>query len=210
MYCDMNGDFKMVLHDSPGSNFRTHNISTNKQEGFIIADDMGRFLAFDSTSDHKNPFHMTKRLPEKVDKDEPWCNFLEKQDNQPNFPITSMAQVGDNLIYTTARKQLLKMKTSAEKQDDFGKIAYLSIPFHRMQITAMATCMKSNILVTGSLDKTICVWNYSAPSSSLQLKVCQTVFDEVRTLALHPSGMYMIVAFFDKIKFYNIHPDSIQ
>ena len=150
---------------------------------------MGRFLVFDLTGDHKNPCHMTKRLPEIVDKDEPWHAFLEKQDSQPTFPITSMAQVGDDLIYTTARKQLLKMKISAEKQDDFGKISYLTIPFHRMQITAMCTCMKSNILVTASLDKTICVWNYSAPSSSLQLKVCQTVFDEVRCLALHPSGM---------------------
>lgn len=103
----------------------------------------------------------------------------------------------------------MKMKTSSEKQDEFGKISYLTIPFHRSQITAICTCMKSNILVTASLDKTICIWVYSAPSSSLQLKVCQTVFDEVRAVALHPSGMYLVVAFFDKIKHYNIHPDTL-
>ena len=120
-----------------------------------------------------------------------------------------MVCVGDSLIYTTKRKQLMKMKTSAEKQDEFGKISYLTIPFLRSTITAICTCMKSNILVTASLDKTICIWAYSAPSSSLQLKVCQTVFDEVRAVALHPSGMYLVVAFFDKIKHYNIHPDSI-
>ena len=81
MYCDSNGDFKMVLADSPGNQFKTHTISTNKNEGFIVADDTGRFLVFDSTGDHKTPFHMTKRLPERVDKDEPWSTFLEKQDS---------------------------------------------------------------------------------------------------------------------------------
>ena len=101
------------------------------------------------------------------------------------------------------------MKVSSEKQEDFGKISYLTIPFHRSQITAICTCMKSNILVTASLDKTICIWEYSTISYTLHLKVCQTVFDEVRAVALHPSGMYLVVAFFDKIKHYNIHPETL-
>ena len=209
MYCDMNGDFKMVLSDSPGPLFQITTIAVNRQESFIVADDTGRFQVFETTGDPKNPFQMTKMLPERVDRDEPWSSFLEKQDNQPYLPITSMTHVGDTLVYATKRRQLMKMKTSSEKQDEFGKFSFLTIPFHRAQITAICTCMKSNILVTASLDKTICVWVYSAPSSSLQLKVCQTVFDEVRCMALHPSGMYLVVAFFDKIKHYNIHPDGI-
>lgn len=142
MYCDNNGDFKMMLADSPGATFRIQNIAPNRQEGFFIADNNGRFQVFDTTSDPKSPFQCTKLLPERVDKDEPWSSFLEKQDNCPYFAITSMVQVGDNLIYTTKRKQLMKMKTSSEKQEDFGKISYLTIPFHRSQITAICTCMK--------------------------------------------------------------------
>ena len=152
---------------------------------------------------------MTKMVPERVDREEPWHDFLEKQDGQPFFPTTNMVQVGDNLIYTTKRKQLMKMKASSEKQDDFGKISYLTIPFHRSPITAICTCMKSNILVTAGIDRRICIWEYSTISYTLQLKVCQTVFDEVRAVALHPSGLYLVVAFFDKIKHYNIHPDTI-
>ena len=78
MYCDTNGDFKMMLADSPGPNFKIKSIAPNKQDSFIIADDTGRFQVFDSTSDPKNPFCLTKLLPERVDKDEPWNTFLEK------------------------------------------------------------------------------------------------------------------------------------
>ena len=43
MYCDLNGDFKMMLSDSPGPLFQITAIAANKQESFIIADDTGRF-----------------------------------------------------------------------------------------------------------------------------------------------------------------------
>ena len=78
MYCDMNGDLKMVLSDSPGPLFQITTIAVNKQESFIVADDGGRFQVFETTGDPKNPFQMTKMLPERVDRDEPWSSFLEK------------------------------------------------------------------------------------------------------------------------------------
>lgn len=71
----------MMLSDSPGPGFKIKSIAANKQDSFIVADDTGRFQVYDSTSDPKNPFQLTKMLPEKVDKDEPWSAFLEKQDN---------------------------------------------------------------------------------------------------------------------------------
>ena len=43
MYCDTNGDFKMMLSDSPGPNFKIKSIAANKQDSFIVADDPGRF-----------------------------------------------------------------------------------------------------------------------------------------------------------------------
>ena len=42
MYCDSNGDFKMMLSDSPGPSFRITSMTVNKQESFFIADNTGR------------------------------------------------------------------------------------------------------------------------------------------------------------------------
>ena len=53
-----------------------------------------------------------------------------------------MEQVGDFLVYTTTKRQILKMRIQKEKSDDFGRISYLTIPFHRQKLTAVATCLK--------------------------------------------------------------------
>jgi len=44
------------------------------------------------------------------------------------------------------------MKVLKEKAEDLGKISYLTIPFHRHKLTAVATCMKQPILATAASD----------------------------------------------------------
>ena len=36
------------------------------------------------------------------------------------------------------------------------------------------------------------------------------MFDDVIALALHPSGMFMVAVFFNRIRFYNIFPKRIK
>lgn len=42
-----------------------------------------------------------------------------------------MEQIGDFLVYTTTKRQILKMRIQKDKTDEFGRISYLTIPFHR-------------------------------------------------------------------------------
>lgn len=115
-----------------------------------------------------------------------------------------MTQAGEWLIYTTVKKQLLKMRIQKSKPEEFGTIGYLTTPFHRHAITGMTTCLKAPILITSSTDNVLMLWHYSGPSSSLKLHHVAHLSEAVKAIALHPSGMYLLVAHFDSVKHYSV------
>ena len=61
-----------------------------------------------------------------------------------------MDMAGDWLIYTTKKKQLLKMRMNRDKKDELGRLSYVVYPFHRNRISAIATCMKQALMVSAS------------------------------------------------------------
>ena len=113
LFCDHNCDFKFMLVDSPQHNFRIQNILALKGDDFMIADGSGSFCYYEATGELRNPFKLFKNnLPVAVDTEhEPkWSSHLEEQDSQPYFSITGMEQLGDYVIYTTLKRQILKMR----------------------------------------------------------------------------------------------------
>jgi len=106
------------------------------------------------------------------------------------------------------------MKHIAEKREELGKVSYLTSPLHSNSITGLATCIKRQILVSSSLDKTIRVWSYSTAqninSYYIQLEICEKLFDEVLCLALHPTGNYLVAALNSSIRFYSIYPRDLS
>ena len=128
----------------------------------------------------------------------------------PYFPITGMELIGDCLVYTTENKQIMKLRFNEDKKKDFGKVSFLTVPFHSDKITGIVTCLKRHIVVTASLDRTIRVWSYHSSSSLVTLEICSTMYDEISALALHPSGNYILASFSSKVQFLNIYPKKIE
>ena len=120
-----------------------------------------------------------------------------------------MEQVGDFLVYTTTKRQILKMRIQKEKSDDFGRISYLTIPFHRQKLTAVATCLKQQILATAASDQTLMVWSYTTHPGSLSLQIVKQLLDPILAVAFHPSGFYVVIAHPDRVRIYTVHPDDI-
>ena len=133
LFCDSQCEFKFMLVESPGANFRIQKILALKGDDFIIANDTGSFFYYESTGELRNPFKLFRNsLPTEVDsaKDgdigtggsagivsashssssNKWSKYLEEQDGTPFFPSTGMEQIGDYLVYTTKKRQLLKMR----------------------------------------------------------------------------------------------------
>jgi WD40 repeat protein len=106
-----------------------------------------------------------------------------------------MLLFNDSLVYTTENRQIMKLKLNEEKPKEYGKVSFLTVPFHSQTITAIATCLKRHIVVTASKDKTIRVWSYNSFSSLVTLEICATMYDDVAAMALHPSGNYLLASF---------------
>jgi hypothetical protein len=155
------GEFKMKLKTAPGFTFPiTQIIPKQDTNGFLIASDKGIILLYEPNQNVKCPFRKADMLPKAVDETEPFHQFLSNQANFPHFKIGSMAMVGSTLVYTTKTGQLLKMKL-LDKEEDVGKIAYLTEPFNEFRITGLCTCISKPTLVTTSDDCYLRLYTYA-------------------------------------------------
>ena len=71
------------------------------------------------------------------------------------------------------------MRLQKDKVEDFGKISYLTIPYHRHKVNAVATCMKQPILATAASDQNIMIWQYTTHPGALQLQCIKQLPDVI-------------------------------
>jgi len=90
-----------------------------------------------------------------------------------------------------------------DKPEEIGRISFVVNPFHKQKITAIATCMKQPLLITAS-DCTLFMWHYNGPASTMVLINAQILDGPINALALHPTGHYIVISHFDKIKIYSV------
>jgi WD40 repeat protein len=80
------------------------------------------------------------------------------------------------------------------------KYEYVHSFFHTSEITGLDICVRKQLVVTCSKDKTIKVWNYSTK----QLEISATTTEDALAVSFHPSGFHLIVALLDKINIFNV------
>jgi len=115
----------------------------------------------------------------------------------------------DQIYVITNTGQLLKgdMELNLEgAQPHNPKFDYLQEPFHKGEITGLDVCIRKQLIVTGSKDKTVSIWNYETRKRELTHQFTE----EVLAVAFHPSGLHLLVALTDKIQFCNILSKSLN
>ena len=86
---------------------------------------------------------------------------MKHESMAPNYIATGADVAGEFVFYSTENKQLIKMRHSAERREELGRVSYLITPFHSNHVTGITTSLRQRIFATSSLDKTIRVWQYS-------------------------------------------------
>ena len=72
-------------------------------------------------------------------------------------------------------------------------------------MTGLDTCIRKQLLVTCSKDKTVRIWNYV----SRNCEILHQFQEECLAVAFHPSGFHVIVALNDKITIMNVLSKSL-
>ena len=67
-------------------------------------------------------------------------------------------------------------------------------------ITGLDVCVRKQLVVTCSKDKSVVIWNYK----DFKVDTLQTFPEECLALAFHPSGFHIILALEDKVMVMNI------
>ncbi|GMH45741.1 hypothetical protein BSKO_13704 [Bryopsis sp. KO-2023] len=130
-------------------------------------------------------------------------------ENQP-YKILNMAisPSEDQLACTLENNQaytLALANTEIMKTDDMN-FELLATPFHSKGILGVDTCIRKPLIATCSMDKTIRLWNYLDKS----VELVKVFSEEAYSVALHPTGMTILVGFADKLRLMTILMDDLR
>ncbi|XP_031769045.2 cilia- and flagella-associated protein 57 isoform X1 [Galleria mellonella] len=115
----------------------------------------------------------------------------------------------ETLLITTLRKQLYYVKLFGQHMLQNPEIAFAELgpAMHYGPINSLSMCAWKPIFMTsGELDKSIRIWNYMTDDVEM-IKLYQ---EEIHCVSLHPTGLFAIVGFSDKLRFMVVLIDDFE
>uniref|UniRef100_A0A3B3WUV3 Cfap43 N-terminal domain-containing protein n=1 Tax=Poecilia mexicana TaxID=48701 RepID=A0A3B3WUV3_9TELE len=118
-----------------------------------------------------------------------------------------MSPAEETLAVSTDRGQLYSINlSSAEMKREQLQFDFLSQPFHSDSITGLSICIRKPFMATSSLDCSVRIWNYETKEVELYKEFQQEAF----SVALHPTGLFVLVGFSDKLRLMNLFINDIS
>ncbi|NWV22767.1 CFA57 protein, partial [Origma solitaria] len=166
-------------------------------KGFACSPSPGVVLLFERTKEmefHKEcqevwlPQDLFSTEPKKSDRQEITCICFSPSEE------TMVVSTDKNQLYMFA---MFSTKLIREKTSYF---TYMNFPLHSNSITGLDMCVWKPILATCSLDRSVRIWNYKTNT----LELCKEYQEEAYTVSLHPTGLFCLVGFSDKLRFISL------
>ncbi|KAM4581818.1 cilia- and flagella-associated protein 57 [Fundulus diaphanus] len=114
----------------------------------------------------------------------------------------------ETLAISTTQRQLYSINLSSADTKREGKLhfEFLTQPFHSNSITGLSICIRKPFMATSSLDHSVRIWNYE----TRELELYKEFQEEAFSVALHPTGLFILVGFSDKLRLMNLFIDDIR
>ena len=120
---------------------------------------------------------------------------LDSHENQA-YVITSTGQMLTGALECTAPKGLEPSVTFKHVQGQF----------HKDRVTGLDVCVRKQLIVTCSRDKTVSVWDYNTK----KLEIQHVFNEECLAVAFHPSGLHIAVAVTAEIHMCNVLANELE
>ncbi|GCB74184.1 hypothetical protein scyTo_0003271 [Scyliorhinus torazame] len=130
------------------------------------------------------------------------------QAEQQEMSTLSLSPSEEALVVSTNKSQLYCITLSSAEISK-GELAYfefLSQSFHSNIITGLDICIRKPLVATSSVDRSVRLWNYETNA----LELYKEFQEEAYSVAIHPSGLYILVGFSDKLRLMNLLIDDIR
>lgn len=185
-------------------------------KGFVCSGGSGKLHLFEKT-DNRNVYRETRTASIWVDPSSRLTHPREEEGDDPasadsnDILSLTLSPSEENVVCSTRSQQLYNLTLSAA---DLGKgggagtaaFDFLTYPFHHGEVTGMDVCIRKPIIATCSLDKSVRIWNYESNS----LDLWREFPEEAYSVALHPSGLSVLVGFSEKLRLMSLLIDDIR
>ncbi|XP_027504713.1 LOW QUALITY PROTEIN: cilia- and flagella-associated protein 57 [Corapipo altera] len=166
-------------------------------KGFACSPSPGVVLLFEKTKG-KEAYEESQEiwLPQDQFRTEP------KKSDRQDITCICFSPSEETMVISTNKNQLYMFPMVSTKliREKTSYFAYLNFPLHSDSITGLDMCIWKPILATCSLDRSVRIWNYKTNT----LELCKEYQEEAYTVSLHPTGLFCLVGFSDKLRFISL------
>ncbi|XP_030630638.1 cilia- and flagella-associated protein 57 [Chanos chanos] len=172
-------------------------------KGFACSAGPGTVCLFEKTEE-KDSYRKTTEIQIPPD---PFRSELCVEDPQQIMTLC-ISPSQETLALSTDHSQLYSITLSSAEisKSEHAQFEFLSHPFHSGAITGLSTSIRKPFLATCSLDCSVRIWNFQTNALE-QYKEFQEM---AYSVALHPSGLHILVGFADKLRLMNLLGDDIR
>ncbi|XP_066480345.1 cilia- and flagella-associated protein 57 isoform X2 [Tiliqua scincoides] len=172
-------------------------------KGFACSAGPGIILLFEK-SEEREGYRESREI--RIPQDQ--YSIDPNQSDKQEIACIAFSPAEETLLISTNKNQLylLSMSSAELVKGEMARFEYLAYPVHSSSITGLDTCIRKPLVATCSLDKSVRIWNYETN----MLDLYKEYQEEAYALAFHPSGLYVLVGFADKLRLMNLLIDDIQ
>ena len=193
-------DYKLTLAapggDAGGSIDSIHPFSN----GFVCAGAGGVVYVYETSDDPREFYTLQKRFP--------------IRDNLCRITSLAISPSEDSLACSLENHQLfvLGLSNADILKEDAMNFEPLTTSTHAPgdgglpHVTGLDTCIRKPLVATCGLDKCVRVWNYETK----EVDLARSFGEEAYSLAFHPSGLYLLVGFMDKLRMMSLLMGDIR
>jgi WD40 repeat protein len=198
-------EFQGQLACSPGDDQAIMSIEPTSR-GFVCGAKHGHVHIFEAADD-KDVYRKVKTVTLENNKDLP-----EEIAKDATINAFALTHGEDTLAVATSTRQIYGLKFTHEwARGEVPVFSSICQPAHALAITGLDTCVRKPLVATCSLDHTVRIWNIQDHTVEI-IKHFPKQGDSTapQQVALHPSGLHILVCFQDKVRFLNLHGESMN
>ncbi|CAF0728049.1 unnamed protein product [Brachionus calyciflorus] len=172
-------------------------------KGFIASCGRGRAFLYEKNDD-KEFYRKTREL--KIPADQA-SNDPTKTEDQVILSMC-ISPSEETLLAVTDWQQIYQLIFSNIDvgKSEHAEFEYMNYSYHHGAVTGVDVCIRKPIIATCSTDRSVRIWNFETGV----LEIYREFSEEAFSIALHPSGLYVLVGFSDKLRLMNILIDDIK
>ncbi|XP_064153500.1 cilia- and flagella-associated protein 57-like isoform X1 [Anguilla rostrata] len=168
-------------------------------KGFACSAGPGLVYLFQKTKD-TDIYRISReiRIPFDIYSNDPILAVQQEIASMCVSPLKKSLTVGTDL------GQLYTVDLTSEK--DQPQFQFLSHSFHCGAVTGLSICIQKPLLATCSKDRTVRIWNFETRT----LELCKVFCEVPLSIALHPTGLSILVVFLKKLLLLNLLIDDVR